>query len=79
MSTEKHAKIQVCPFQHSIKVRNISSNQFLIDHLAQQRGVKSVCDSSFMKTNGYERVLSLNEKLTQAKEFLQEFHSESNR
>ena len=65
--------------RHSLKVTNVSSSQSLIDQLAQQREVKNVCDGSLMNTKGYEKVLSLEEKLIQAKAFLQEFHLENKR
>ena len=71
-----------CPFAHPVvpSVTNVATEESLKDTLVQKRNVQVVGDGSLMKNSGNTiKHLSLDEKLSQAKQFLREFCSENPR
>ena len=59
------------------KVSNISTGESLKDTLIPSRNVLDVGDRSLMKTEGSTKLLDLDQKISQAAQFLREFYIEN--
>ena len=69
-----------CPFAPTVvpSVTNVATEESLKDTLVPKRNVQVVGDGSLMKNSGNTiKQLSLDEKLSQAKQFLREFYNEN--
>ena len=69
-----------CPFAQTVvpSVTNVATEESLKDTLVPKRNVQVVGDGSLMKNSGNTiKQLSLDEKLSQAKQFLREFYNEN--
>ena len=69
-----------CPFAPTVvpSVTNVATEESLKDTLVPKRNIQVVGDGSLMKNSGNTiKQLSLDEKLSQAKQFLREFYNEN--
>ena len=70
----------VCPFRQSfLNVVNLTTEASHEDSLIKTKNVEFVGNGSAMNTQGYNKILNLDEKLSQAKTFLHEFCIENHR
>ena len=70
----------VCPFRQSfLNVVNLTTEASHEDSLIKTKNVEFVGNGSAMNTQGYNKILNLDEKLSQAKTFLNEFCIDNHR
>ena len=70
----------VCPFRQSLlNVVNLTTEASHEDSLIKNKNVEFVGNGSAMNTQGYNKILNLDEKVSQAKTFLNEFCIDNHR
>ena len=70
----------VCPFRQSLlNVVNLTTEASHEDSLIKNKNVEFVGNGSAMNTQGYNKILNLDEKVSQAKTFLKEFCIDNHR
>ena len=70
----------VCPFRQSLlNVVNLTTEASHEDSLIKNKNVEFVGNGSAMNTQGYNNILNLDEKVSQAKTFLNEFCIDNHR